>query len=247
MDMKGKKMLVVTAHPGDLLWRCSGAIAKHTALGDDVKIVILTYGISGEANEVMAQQGMTIAEAKKMRKEDTTKAAAIMGTSDIEFWDMEDYPFEPTREDIHRLAKTYRTYQPSYILTHHPKDPLNPDHGAILNFVLLAAEVAGGKGVFIEGTQPGLDQRRTPIFCFEPHTSEYDGFNPNVFVDISNVIEIKKHAMACFKGKEKLAEKYLYRAMVRADNATSFGCVDCRYAEAFESVYPFAITGDFVF
>ncbi len=243
----GKKILVVSAHPGDLLWRCSGTVAKHTAAGDDVKILILTYGTGGEANEVMSQPGMTVEKAKEMRTRDTTRAAEILGASSIEFWDMQDYPFAPTREDILRLAKTYREYQPSYILTHHPKDPLNPDHGAILQFVMMAAEAAGGKGILIEGTEPGLAQRRTPIFCFEPHTSEYDGFNPNVFVDITDVIEVKKQAMACFVGKEKLAQKYLYRAMVRADNATSFGRVGCQYAEAYEAVYPFALTGDFVF
>ena len=34
--MAGKKMLVVSAHPGDVLWRCSGAIGKHTQLGGTV-------------------------------------------------------------------------------------------------------------------------------------------------------------------------------------------------------------------
>ena len=52
MDMNGKKMLVVAAHPGDVLWRCSGAIAKHVKLGGIVDTVVLTYGTGGEANEL---------------------------------------------------------------------------------------------------------------------------------------------------------------------------------------------------
>ena len=55
MDMTGKKMLVVSAHPGDVLWRCSGAIAKHVKLGGTVDVVVLTMGTGGEAKYVITE------------------------------------------------------------------------------------------------------------------------------------------------------------------------------------------------
>ncbi len=237
-------MLVISAHPGDLLWRCSGSVAKHTKNGGEVQVIILTYGTGGEANDLMTT-GMDIETAKKVRKRDTTKVAEILGVNQIDFWDLQDYPLEMDRDSLKKLAAYYRNYQPDFILTHHNKDILNPDHGSVLNYVILAAELAGGYGIEIEGTTPGL--KRTPIFCFEPHASEFNNFQPNVFVDISEVIDLKKQAMSCFEGKAKLAESYEKRAEIRASNASSFGRRGCQYAEAYQAVYPFAMSGDFVF
>ncbi|OLO28121.1 hypothetical protein BTR23_18630 [Alkalihalophilus pseudofirmus] len=243
--MQGKKMLVVTAHPGDILWRCSGAVAKHTKNGGDVHIVVLTHGIGGEANELMALEGMTVKKAKELRERDTQKAAQILGVSNIEFWDYPDYCFEISQDKVLRLAAGLRLYKPDLILTHHKKDILNPDHGNVGHFVNLACEVASGLGVEIEGTKPGLD--RTPVFGFEPHVTEANDFEPDIFVDISEVIEVKREAMSCFEGKKALAKSYLERAALRGGNAKSFGNRNCKYAEAFTMMYPISQYGDFVY
>ena len=152
MEMQGKKMLVVSAHPGDLLWRCSGAIAKHVKEGGTVDVVIVTYGTGGEANEVMKLPGMTVEQCKAERKRDTEKAADILGVRSIEFFDCEDYPFEGTKEQHRRLAKKIRMIEPDLILTHHEYDYCNPDHGSILKYVITSCEIAGGYGIEIEGT-----------------------------------------------------------------------------------------------
>ena len=240
-SMAGKKMLVVSAHPGDVLWRCSGAVAKHVKLGGECKIIILTYGTGGEANELM-KAGMTIEEAKALRFRDLSRSAEILG-ADIEFWDMQDYRFEITQDKIMKLAECIRAYRPDLILTHHGKDILNPDHGYILEYVNMSLEVATGFGVKI-GELPPAD--RAPIFCFEPHDSESNGFVPNLFVDITDVIEIKKAAMATCELKASLAESYVNRAKYRGQNAGSFGRKGCVYAEAYEAIYPVAQDGFFV-
>lgn len=49
--MKDEKMLVVAAHIGDYLWRCGGSIAKYVAEGTEVKVIILSDGLRGEAND----------------------------------------------------------------------------------------------------------------------------------------------------------------------------------------------------
>jgi len=40
--------LVVTAHPGDFVWRVGGAIALHARGGYRMKIVCLSFGERGE-------------------------------------------------------------------------------------------------------------------------------------------------------------------------------------------------------
>ena len=243
-DVTGKKMLVVSAHPGDLLWRCSGSVAKHVALGGEAQAIVLTYGTGGEANELM-KLGMTVEEAKKTRRNAIEEAAKILGLSNVEFWDLPDYRFEITQDKTYKLATFLRGYHPDLILTHHGKDILNPDHGVILDYVNMAMEVASGLGIHIEGTTPGLN--RAPMFCFEPHAAEANGFVPNLYVDITEVIDKKIAAMATFPQKKALAESYLERAKYRAVNARSFGRSQCKYAEAFEAVYPIAQYGNFIY
>ena len=243
MDMKNKKMLVVAAHPGDVLWRCSGAIAKHVQLGGQVDVVVLTYGTGGEANELF-KAGMTMDQARARRKTDLTRAMEILGVSRFELWDMKDYRFEIDQEKIYKMIKLMRESKPDLILTHHDKDLFNPDHGTIFPYVNAALEAATGQGIFVEGTEP---IERAPIFCFEPHASEVNDFKPNLFVDITDVIEIKKAAMATFELKAALAESYVNRAKYRAVNAGSFGRKNCKYAEAYEAIYPIAQDGFFVY
>ena len=45
----GKAGLVVTAHPGDFVWRAGGAIALHAKKGYRMKIVCLSFGERGES------------------------------------------------------------------------------------------------------------------------------------------------------------------------------------------------------
>lgn len=243
MNMNGKKMLVVAAHPGDVLWRCSGAIAKHIKLGGNVDVVVLTYGTGGEANELFLS-GYTTETAKAQRLKDFTKAMEILGVDRFEIWDMQDYRFEITQDKLYRLAEFMRISKPDLILTHHNKDLFNPDHGTIFPYVNASLEAATGHGVFIEGTEA---IERAPIFCFEPHASEVNDFKPNLFVDITDVIELKKAAMATFELKAPLAESYVNRARYRAQNAGSFGRKGCKYAEAYEAIYPIAQEGYFVY
>ncbi|MCZ8261228.1 MAG: PIG-L family deacetylase, partial [Beijerinckiaceae bacterium] len=49
MSASSKTALVVTAHPGDFVWRAGGAIALHVAKGYRVKIACLSYGERGES------------------------------------------------------------------------------------------------------------------------------------------------------------------------------------------------------
>ena len=55
-----KTGLVVTAHPGDFVWRAGGAIALHARRGYRIKIVCLSYGERGESQFAWKEAGATL-------------------------------------------------------------------------------------------------------------------------------------------------------------------------------------------
>ena len=46
--IEGKKVLVVSAHAADYVWRAGGTIAKYIKHGAEVHVVVLSFGIRGE-------------------------------------------------------------------------------------------------------------------------------------------------------------------------------------------------------
>src|SRR3982074_798818 len=65
-----KTGLVVSAHPGDFVWRAGGAIALHAKKGYRVKIVCLSYGERGESQFAWKEPGASLASVKAGRKDE---------------------------------------------------------------------------------------------------------------------------------------------------------------------------------
>ena len=117
-----KAGLVVTAHPGDFVWRAGGAIALHAKRGYRMKIVCLSFGERGESQFAWKQTGATLASVKAGRKEEAERAAKMLG-SEIEFFDCGDYPLRLNEAHFDRMVDIYREVNPSFVLTHALEDP----------------------------------------------------------------------------------------------------------------------------
>src|SRR3954451_6449303 len=122
-----KTGLVVSAHPGDFVWRAGGAIALHVKKGYRVKIVCMAFGERGESQFAWKQPGQTLEKVKASRKDEAERAAASLG-AEIEFFDAGDYPLRLTEAHMERLIDIYRELNPSFVLTHSLEDPYNVDH-----------------------------------------------------------------------------------------------------------------------
>ena len=112
MDMADqvKTGLVVTAHPGDFVWRAGGAIALHAKQGYRVKIVCLSFGERGESQFAWKEPGATLETVKAGRKDEAERAAAMLG-AEIEFFDAGDYPLRLTDAHFDRMVDIYRETQ----------------------------------------------------------------------------------------------------------------------------------------
>ncbi|SFR02159.1 PIG-L deacetylase family protein [Poseidonocella sedimentorum] len=231
--------LVISAHSADFVWRCGGAIALHQERGIDVTVVCLSYGERGESAKLWKQEGMSLAAVKAARRDEAENAAAALGVSDIQFFDVGDYPLDLGRETQDRMVDVIRKVQPQFMLTHSQWDPYNTDHMNTMRFALDCRMIAQAWG-----HNPGEKVLGAPqLYLFEPHQTEQMQWKPDTFLDITPVWDKKRAAIECMQGQEHLWDYYTNVAQnrgnhFRRNSGGQSGGRDCRYAEGFQSVFP---------
>lgn len=231
---QSRTLLVVGAHAADFVWRAAGIIAVVTKHGGRASVVALTYGERGESGELWKEPNQTVENVKRIRHEEVTHAAEILGAT-FHCFDLGDYPLQIDAHVLERLTLLIRELAPDVIITHTERDPFNPDHPLASAAVQRASILASGSGV-----ASGFSTiKPAELFLFEPHQPEHCGFVPTTFVDISAVFPLKQQAMEAMASQSYLHQYQTEIAKYRANHARRIsGRTDIQYAEAFQRVTP---------
>jgi 4-oxalomesaconate hydratase len=232
-----RKLLVISAHAADFVWRAAGAIALTTGNGGDALVLALSYGERGESGELWKEPGQTVERVKAIRHAEATKAATALGAK-YQCLDLGDYPLRVDDVALDQIIKVMTNYAPDVILTHSDKDPFNPDHGLAFTVTERARQLASGAGV-----ASAFKTIRPPeLLCFEPHQPELCGFVPTTFLDITPVFDKKRAAMEAMGAQSYLRQYYTERAGHRANHARRIGGdQSIKYAEAFQRILPHVV------
>ena len=232
-----RRLVVVSAHAADFVWRAAGAIATVVDGGGTAHVVALSYGERGESGELWKEEGQTEERVKTTRHAEATTAAAALGAF-FHALDLGDYPLVVDAAAVERLTELIREFEPEIILTHAARDPFNPDHGVAYEATVQARQLASGAGVASAfKTIPPPE-----LLLFEPHQPELCGFLPTTFLDITPVWDKKMAAMDAMGAQGYLKQYYSQRAEHRANHARRIsGRSDVRYAEAFQREIPVVI------
>jgi LmbE family N-acetylglucosaminyl deacetylase len=107
--------LVVAPHPDDAEFGAGGTIARWVAEGRSVVLVVCTNGDRGSADP--AVDSATLA---RLRREEQTKAAKVLGVVDLVFLDLPDQGLEDTPEYRRQLVREVRRYRPTVVATTDP-------------------------------------------------------------------------------------------------------------------------------
>lgn len=105
-----QRAVAIVAHPDDLEYGASAAVAKWTAAGKTVVQVLATRGEAGI-------DSMDPAEVARIRTEEQTQAARLVGVETVEFLDHADGVLEyglPLRRDI---AGAIRRHRPDVVIS----------------------------------------------------------------------------------------------------------------------------------
>ncbi|MFF7754528.1 PIG-L deacetylase family protein [Streptomyces sp. NPDC007971] len=151
-----QRALAVVAHPDDLEYGCSAAIAAWTEAGREVAYVLATRGEAGI-------DGLDPAVCGPLREREQRASAAAVGVTTVEFLDHRDGVIEyglALRRDI---AAAIRRHRPELVLTLNHRDTWGgvawntPDHRAVGRATLDAAADAGNRWIFPELAEQGLE------------------------------------------------------------------------------------------
>jgi 4-oxalomesaconate hydratase len=232
-----KKLVVIGAHSADFVWRSAGAIAVTTSAGGEAVVVALSYGERGESGNLWKEPKQTVENVKRIRHEQAEQAATAVGAT-FQCFDLGDYPLTVTDEAMARLVQLFQHEQPDVLITHTSADPFNPDHPVAYQMVEKARLLATGAGVAsaFKRIQP------PDWYLFEPHQPELSAFMPNIFVDITAVMEQKIAAMNVMGAQSYLKEYYTELAARRGNHARRIsGNSAVKYAEAFQRMVPWVV------
>lgn len=229
-----KTGLVVTAHPGDFVWRAGGAIALHADKGYRIKILCLSLGERGESQFAWKNADVKLEDVKAQRKDEASRAAEILG-AEIEYFDAGDYPLRTTDAMMERAIEIFRDLNPAFVLTHSLEDPYNVDHPEATRFAQEARIVAQAAGYKPDPTRA---YAAPPVFLFEPHQPEMCNFKPNVILNIDSVWERKRKAFEILAAQKHLWEYYTRVALNRGMQGGRNSGKPMSYGEAYQRLFP---------
>jgi 4-oxalomesaconate hydratase len=232
-----KTGLVITAHPGDFVWRAGGAIALHAKRGYQMKIVCLSFGERGESQFAWKKAGVSLAEVKAGRKDEAQSAAQILG-AEIEFLDAGDYPLRINEQILDRVVDIYRETNPAFVLTHALEDPYNFDHPVAAHLAQEARVVAQAMG---HKPNKYTSYSAPPVFLFEPHQPEQCNFKPSVILNIDEAWETKYRAFQVLAAQKHLWEYYQRVALNRGVQGGRNSGKSMTYGEAYQRLFPEAL------
>ena len=149
------RVLCVVAHPDDIEYGTSPAVAVWTAAGVEVGYLMLTRGEAG-------MDGLPPAETGQLRTREQIAAGAAVGVSAIEFLDYPDGVLEYSATLRRDISRAIRRFRPDAVVTGswdlEFAGGLNQaDHRVAGLAVLDAVRDAGNRWVFPELLQEGLE------------------------------------------------------------------------------------------
>jgi LmbE family N-acetylglucosaminyl deacetylase len=174
-----KRVLVIAAHPDDEVLGCGGTIALHTQAGDSVTTVIVCEGVS-----------LRYSASDCTLSADVRLAAQTLGTHDVRLLEFPDQRLDsiPLTDVIIKLESIVREIKPHLVYCQYGGD-INRDHELLFKALLVA-------------TRP-TEEAIEAIYSFDTASSTEwaypRSFIPDTWVDISQTLDVKLAAMACYR------------------------------------------------
>lgn len=188
-DMPGRtRVLVIAAHPDDEVLGAGGTIIQYARRGAEVTVAVLTDGAATRYSRRMAG----------VLRKNCLACGEILGTREIIFLDLPNQKLDslPLFDVIRPIESVIEKVRPHVLFVHHGGD-LNQDHRLAYEACMVAGRPL-----------PGTPIRAILSYAVASSTewncvSRERAFVPNVFVDISDVLEDKIRAFRRYRSEQR--------------------------------------------
>ena len=209
------KILVIAPHPDDEVLGCGGTIAKHSENGDEVCLIITTKAYTPDWSE----------EFIKNREKEIKESNKILGIKKIYFLNYPTVKLDtiPQKDLNNSIAKIVNKVKPD--IAYIPfKGDLNKDHRILFEASLVALRP--------------INHKCKKILAYEVLSEtewgqEIEVFKPNVYVDITDTIDIKLEAMKAYKSELKSFPHPRSLEAIKALAIKRGSEIGVKYAESF--------------
>jgi len=205
--MESKTIIAFGAHPDDLEIGMGGTIAKLSAMDYNVQPVIATL------------PNFVKSDTKEARKSESMLSAKVMGCKSPIFLDLSPEQMVFGRKLVTLIDSLITEHKPDSVFTQWHGDS-HQDHQILTSSVISACR-----------NQNNLFMYETTI----PGGITENSFRPQLFVDITETIDIKKNALECFQSQFIRCGEIWIPAVIGRCSYRGYQ-VDAKYAEAFEVV-----------
>ena len=205
--MESKTIIAFGAHPDDLEIGMGGTIAKLSATGYNVQPVIATL------------PNFVKSDTKEGRKSESLLSAKVMRCKPPIFLDLSPEQMVFGRKLVTLIDSLITEHKPDSVFTQWHGDS-HQDHQILTSSVISACRNQNNLFMY-ETTIPGGITEKS--------------FRPQLFVDITETIDIKKNALECFQSQFIRCGEIWIPAVIGRCSYRGYQ-VDAKYAEAFEVI-----------
>jgi LmbE family N-acetylglucosaminyl deacetylase len=202
-----RAILAFGAHPDDIEIGMGGTVAKLAGMGYDVKLVIATLPT------------FTKIDDKEERRREAIMSAKTMGCSAPEFLDLSPAQLNFGRDFVTLIDKIITKHEAEAVFTQWIGDS-HQDHQVLTRAVISAS------------------RRVNNLFMYEttiPGGVTEQSFRPQLYVDISDTLEIKTNALDCFASQKIRGGHLWINAIVGRCSYRGYQ-MNSKYAECFEVI-----------
>ena len=215
MSDDNQTVLVVTPHPDDAEGGAGGTIARWTAEGKRVVLVVCTNGDKGTSDRNLRPDILAATREKEQQA-----AANVLGIAEVVFLRFPDQNLEDCREFRLALVRQIRKHQPDLVVTIDPNRPYirHRDHYMTGRVTLDAVfPYARDHLAFPELIEEGLEPFKVQeVWLFRPEVAD-------TYIDVTDTFDLKMDSLYCHasqmsRPKDTASARSRERAAVTGQN-----------------------------
>jgi LmbE family N-acetylglucosaminyl deacetylase len=205
---KKQSVIAFGAHPDDLEIGMGGTLAKLARLGYDVNLVIATL------------PNFVKTDIKEQRRIEATMSAKTLGCKSPQFLDLSPDEITIGRKFVTMIDDIINKHKPEAVFTQWIGDS-HQDHQALTRAVIAASRDSNNLFMYETTIPGGLTE---------------NAFRPQLYVDITETLEVKSNALNCFHSQKNNRCGDLWIDAVVGRCSYRGYQMNVKYAEAFEVI-----------